>query len=327
MLAYALLLVVARTGTVRIHLTDGHNRPIAHHKVWLAETNSSKPVRPFGVQWGIPKGPYHGVTNKNGGVAIPGVPLRKPMMVVVKFGPRFDAFVAKNGNSSGGSLDAMKFEGAVYAGKSAHVILAEDREITGTVTDAGGKPLKDVEVALSDTGFGHMGGYPGTTLDVQKTDGRGMYRFTRLPNCSFLMTADAAEGMALESRVEKGPWEFLAIIGQFWTSQSVLLSKPSSRCDFRISQTAQITVIFKGTPAEFKGWTASVSPHGGGQDIGYSPSSSTLKSRVLPGPVTVWLTRDAGQRSVVAKKLTLKPGESRTIQIVLADLLAGKSRP
>jgi|GEM_PF-4440335 len=326
MLAYAFLLAAAKTGTVKIHLTDDRNRPIPNHEVWLTETNSTKQVRPIGIQWVIPDEPYHGITDKNGDVAIRQVPLRKSMMVVTKFGPRFDAFVAKHGNASGLSLDVMKFEGAVYAGKSAHVVLAEDREIAGIVTDAAGKPLKDVEVVLTDTGFGHMGGYPGTDLDIQKTDGSGVYRFTRLPNCEFLISTIAEKGMAVESRAGKSPWQLIAIVGQEWTSQSVLLSKPRAQCDFRIYQTAQVTVTFKGTPSELKGWTAEIS-NAGGQQLDFQPSYSTLKRRTLPGEVTIWLTRDDGKIRRVVKKLNLKPGESRTLEISMADVLAHKPLP
>src|SRR5690349_8075965 len=91
------------TGSVRLHLTDAYNRPIPKHEVWLDKTTSTKPVRPFGVQWYIPDTPFHGITNQNGDVAIPKVPQGWPMMVVTKFGPRFDAFVGKD-NPSGASL-------------------------------------------------------------------------------------------------------------------------------------------------------------------------------------------------------------------------------
>src|SRR5262249_18366498 len=163
-----------------------------------------------------PDGPYHGTTNKSGDVSIQRVPLRKPMMAIVKFGPRFDAFVSRNGNAAGGSMDVMKFEGAVYAGKKAHLVLANDREVSGTVTDAAGKPMPGIKVFLTDTGFGHMGGYPGTTLDKQTTDASGAYRFTMLPNCSFLAMVEAPSHRAVESRPGKGQWKLLAIVDQEW---------------------------------------------------------------------------------------------------------------
>ena len=44
----------------------------------------------------------------------------------------------------------------------------------------------------------------------------------------------------------------------------------------------------------------------------------------LPGLVTIWLDRDPGRKRFVAKKLTLKPGESRKTEISLADVLKRK---
>ena len=329
MLVCALLIAAApRTGTVRIHLTDAHNRSIPNHDIWLSETNSTKPVRPFGVQWYIPSGPgsFHGTSNRSGDVAISRVPLCKPMMVVTKFGPRFDAFVGKD-NPSGLKLDVMKFEGAVYAGKRAHIILANDREITGKVTDAAGKPLNGVKVLLSDTGFGHMGGYPGTTLDRQATDGSGVYRFTRLPSCAFLLLPDAPTHMAVESRPGKGPWDFLAIVGQEWTSASALLTRPITVCDFRIYPTARLTVMFKGTPSEFKGWTAWISRGSvtvAAREIDYDATSSTITCDALPGQITVVLTRDRGEKRIVAKKFVIKTGESLKVEISMAEVLKRK---
>lgn len=325
MLALALLLASApKTGTIQLHLTDAHNRPIPNHEIWLTSTNSTKSVRTIGIQWYIPGGPFHGITNRDGDVSISKVPLRKPMMVVTKFGPRFDDFVEKNGNASGASLDVMKFEGAVYAGKRSHIVLANDREITGKITDASGGPLKGVNVLLSDTGFGHMGGYPGTTLDKQSTDASGFYRFTRLPNCTFLVMADAAPHMAVESRPGRGPWEFLAIVGQAWTSASAVLNSPVARCDFRIYPTARLTVRFKGTPLELKGWTGWVSTGKvtvAARDIDYDATSSTITCDALPGEVTVVLTRNRGEKRIVAKKFAIRTGESLSIEISMAEVL------
>ncbi len=326
----ALTLTLAiRTGTVRLHLTDAHNRPIPNHEVWLDTTSSTKPVRPFGVQWFIPSGPYHGSTDKNGDAAIPGVPLRKPMMVVTRFGPRFDSYVTKNGNASGASLDVIKFEGAVYAGQKARVVLADDYEVSGTVTDAAGKPLPGIAVYLGDTGFGHMGGYPGTTLDGQVTDTHGAYRFTKLPNCAFLVVVDAAPHMGVESRVGNGPWRFLAIIGQLETSESVLTDKPKTTCDFRVSRTAHLTVSFKGTPSELKGWTAWAyrgKDSTTGQDLGYDSSSSKVDWDVLPGNITIWVSIERGERWYVANKLTVQPGDVRTVEISMSEVLKRKAR-
>jgi len=328
MLALALLIAAApKTGTVRLHLTDTHNRPIPNHEIWLTSTNSTKSVRPIGVQWFLPDSPLHGKTNHAGEVAISKVPLGKPMMVVTKFGPRFDDFVEKNGNSSGSSLDVMKFEGAVYAGRRAHIVLARDREISGKVTDASGKPLEGVDVLLSDTGFGHMGGYPGTTLDRQSTDANGVYRFTRLPNCAFLIMADAKPHMAVESRPGSGPWELLAIVGQGWTSASAVLDKPVTTCDFRIYPTARLTVTFRGTPSELKGWTGWISRGKvtvAARDIDYDASSSTITCDALPGQNTIVLTRDRGEKRIVVKRFTIKTGESLRVEISMADVLKRK---
>jgi hypothetical protein len=316
-----------QTGTVRIHLTDAHSRPIAGHEIWLDKTNSTKAVRPFGIQWYIPGGSFHGITDKAGNVSIPKVPLKKPMMVVVKFGPRFDPFVGEN-NPSGASLDVMKFEGAVYAGKKAHVILADDREISGKVTDAEGKPLAGIEVTLSDTGFGHMGGYPGTRLDLQKTDSQGNYRFTKLPNCYFSLFAFGPEGTAVQSRVGSGPTELIST-SDFGTSASVLAKEPKATCDFKIIRTAKVTAIFKGTAAEFDGWTAWIYAGDndlGGQQLDYSPTSTTITRETLPGPITIWVSRDLGNVWWVAKKLDVEPGEKRTVEISMAEVLKRRQR-
>jgi hypothetical protein len=316
-----------QTGTVKIHLTDAHNHPISAHEVWLDSTNSTKAVRPFGVQWYIPDGPFHGITDKAGNVSIPHVPLRKPMMVVMKFGPRFDPFVGEN-NPSGASLDVIKFDGAVYAGRTAHVILADDREISGKVTDAEGKPISGIEVVLSDTGFGHMGGYPGTRLDLQKSDSGGNYRFSKLPNCTFSLFAFGPEGTAVESRVGSGPGELIST-SEFETSASVLTREPKTTCDFKIIRTARVTATFKGTAAEFDGWTAWI--HAGetdlgGQQLDYSSGSTTITRETLPGPVTVWVSRERGKIWWVAKKLDVKPGENRTVEISMAEVVKRKQR-
>ncbi len=328
MLTALLVMTSLKTGTVRLHLTDSHNKPIARHQVWLTPTNSTKLVRPFGVQWVIPGGSYHGVTNQSGDVAISGVPMRKAMAVVTKFGPRFDPFVAKNGNPSGSSLDVMKFEGAVYAGKKASIMLADDREICGTVSDGEGKPMAGVEVVLSDTGFGHMGGYPGTTLDLQRTDARGFYRFARLPNCSFSFYALGPKGTAVQAQMDKGPLELLST-DDMGTSASAMGSKAKTICNFHIVRTATVTAVFKGTPTEFAGWTAWMAAGSsdlGGQELDYRPDSAQITREALPGEITIWISRDRGRIAYVAQKITVKPGETRTLEISMADVLKRKQR-
>ncbi|CAN5487536.1 hypothetical protein BH11ARM1_BH11ARM1_00950 [soil metagenome] len=330
MLPFALLMVSGvYIGTIKLHLTDAHNRPIANHEAWLVSTNSTKPIRPFGVQWWIPEdwGYYHGKTDANGDIAIPGLPVEDPMMVITKFGPRFDSLVGEEDRGTA-SVDVIKYEGAVYPGKPSHMLLANDYEISGKVTDASRKPLKGVTVFLSDTGIGHMSGRPQMVLDQQETDSGGNYRFKKLPNCEFEIMASADPGHGIESRPGKGAWKFLEIVDQYSSSQLVTLRTSKTICDFRISITAKLTVKFKGTPSEFKGWSVWVQmgliQEGGGQSLDYDSSSSTFAAESLAGPITIWISRSHDFKSIRVKELTLKPSESRKIEISMAEILKGK---
>ena len=118
--AYLLAFLIPR-GAVQLHVTDAHGKPIPNRKVSLAETNSTKPIRPFGIQYWASDEHMNGITNASGDVTILHVRPGKPMMVLVNFGPRFAPYLQKQhaGDPPGyhyPTLDVMKLDGAVYAG-------------------------------------------------------------------------------------------------------------------------------------------------------------------------------------------------------------------
>ena len=317
------------TGTVKLRLTDEMSRPVAAHEIWLAPTNSTKPVRPFGIQWQVPQGAgtYCGLTDNSGEVSIKGVPTGRPMMVITKFGPRFDEFVGES-RPGGGSFDVMKFEGAVYTGRTSHITLSQSREILGRVVDGSGQPLSGVDVELTDTGFGHMGGYPGTTLDIQRTDTDGHYRFTNLPNCHFLIMPKAESHAAIDSRMGEGAWRFLGIVDQRWSSQSILLNRRVTTADFRVQPTGLVSVTFKGAKAELKGWTAWAARGSNdltGRDLGYDESASSFTCYCPPGQLTIWLSREGSDYRQLAGRFWVTAGERKTVRISIAEALNRKT--
>ncbi len=346
----AAALVFSR-GTVALTVVDAHGKPIANREVWLDDTNSTKPIKPFGVQYGIPnrKPALKSKSNAAGVVKIAGVKTGKPMMVVTRLSPRFDDFVKKQTPEyEHWSMEIMRFEGAVYAGKPAKIVVADDYAIEGTVTDAQtGAPVADVPIALSDTGIGHMSGYPGTTIDETKTDANGHYAFRKLPNCIFEVDASPnGSSFGVESKTGNEPWQFRLLVnskGEWAGSASagVFLKSPLTRFDFRVSKTAQIDVTVKrGTQKTLRGW--SLFPYmkdasgATGRVLDYPDPNKpphgpidedTAEFQLLPGTYKMvlqpeWEIRKKFPKDeYVAGLVELKPGEHRKVVYVLSDVV------
>jgi hypothetical protein len=179
------------------------------------------------------------------------------MMVVTRFGPRFEP-LGQRKRASGIRMDTMKLDGAVYAGKPTRVIVARNREIVGQVVDYKGSPLAGIPITLSDTMYGHMSGYPLTELDATRTDASGNYRFARLPNCRFTISALPKVPAHVETLSAKGRWEFLSVDrGQGLSGYIGVIVQADgaiSRCDFRVSKPTEGTVLIEQVSgASFKG--------------------------------------------------------------------------
>jgi hypothetical protein len=331
MIASLLLVSLVGTGSVHLTLTDAHNKPLVHREVWLDSTNSTKNVRPFGDFWFIPNAQkMTGVTDGNGKVTIDRIPTGEPYMVITRLGSRF-----------GENMDVMKLEGAVYVGKPAHIIVADDYKIVGAVTQfETGAPLEGVSIELDDTGFGQMGGYPLTRLDSTKTDSHGRYVFDRLPNCSYtVMMRDVSPGMGVESRVENGAWEFLQISGEDGefggsSERSMRLVKSEASYDFRQSRAAKLKLIIrKGSLKTMRGWTVSLRTEADGSSKGVLldyenlnvPAAPPKDIQIVTWPVmhgnhSIIFTRDSDDASFVVKKLDFKAGDKMTFDFTLSQI-------
>jgi len=349
--------LVLSKGTVTLTVVDAHGKPIVGRDVWLDDTNSTKPIRPFGVQYGIPnrKPALKGKTNAAGVVKITGVRTGKAMMVVTRLSPRFDAFVKKQTPEyEHWSMEIMRLEGAVYAGKPAKIVVADDYAIEGTVTDAQtGAPIADVPIALSDTVIGHMSGYPGTTIDETKTDANGKYAFRNLPNCIFEVEASPkGSSIGVESKTGNEPWRyrmFLDAKGQMAGSSSsgVYLKGSKTQFDFRVSRTAQLEVVVKrGTIKSMRGWSLFpfMNDRDGATGLALdfeNPNKpprgpmdeDSAEFQLLPGTYKMvfepdWEIRKKFPKDeYVAGSLALKPGEHRKVVYVLSDVVSkGKKK-
>lgn len=345
------LLATMVMAPVTLHLSNAKGKPIANREVWIMPTNSTKGIRNFGWHWSIPRGSdaKKGKTDSAGNVKIDGVKKGVPMMVITIFGPRFDPIiraravaqdpeVAKYTESQ--SMDVIKFEGAVYAGKPANVVLADNYQITGRATDfETGAPVPNVTVVLKDTGFGHMGGYPGTDLEETKTDAQGRYTFRNLPNLYYEIEArKAGPSVGIESRPESGNWRVATIFNskgewQLSSDRGLLLDQPQRSFDFRISKTATLEIVVKkGTAKSFKGWTVSVdgtSGSGSGENLGWidpnKPASESEKDKfieqtLIPGTCTVIFLRESDSKQFQVAKLKLKSGSHQKLEFKISDI-------
>lgn len=323
----------ANSSQVSLKVTNTHGKPISNHEVWLTPTSSTKDIRPFGDFWKIEPSNFYGKTNAFGDVVIVGVPRGKPMGVITRFGPRFDPFVRAETNLDI-EMDVMKLQGAVYPGRPAHVIIADDYQISGLVTNAEtGAPMRGVEVHLCDNFFGHMLGYPLTTLDETKTNASGRYAFKRLPNCSFnVVLPSTGPSRAVESRVGSGPWDIRSS-GNYSSASPILLNRSRTNCDFRISRLATLTVaVRKGTARSLGGWALWVGFHRSGFRDDFPDGNRCYLDRLappnreqevtsqalIPGTYTVDLKPDYGATNKTFK-VHLRPGERRRVVVTLSQ--------
>lgn len=326
---------------VTLHLSNTNGKPIANREVWIMPTNSTKGIRNFGWQWSIPTGSdaKKGKTDSSGNVKIGGVKKGVPMMVITTFGPRFDPNLSKR-EYPPPSMDVIKFEGAVYAGKPANVVLADNYQITGRATDfETGAPVPNVTIVLKDTGFGHMSGYPGTDLEETKTDAQGRYTFRNLPNLTYEVEArKEGPSVGIEARPESENWRVSTIFNskgewQLSSSHGLILDRPQRSFDFRISKTATLEIVVKkGTAKSFKGWTVSVdgsSGSGSGRDLGWiDPNKPALESdkdkfiedTLIPGSYTVIFRRESDNKQFQVAKLKLKSGSHQKLEFKISDI-------
>jgi hypothetical protein len=335
MLTLLALTLAYSTGTVKLHIVDAHGKPLANRVVWLVPTKATKPIGSFGYHWPQSQPKLTGSTNGKGDVEFRGVRKGQPMMVIVRFGPRFDPFVLKkfreiappNVTMVDMTMDVVRFDGAAYVGKSTKVVLADDYQIIGRVIDREtGKQRSKVLVQLSDTGTGHMSGYPGTTIEETLTDAKGNYVFKNLPNLAYEVFIGPSVPFAVESKVDADPWRLIVIVGgkDLWSSTSnwCVLDKPLKRADFRISVPAKVTIKMKGGSAKLEGWVLSVGEGYAGRVLAY-PGDYVVA--VLPGKLEVWITHDSGKK-VHVDWITLRPGESRTLEYTLSEVLARRRK-
>ena len=339
------------TGVVKLTVNDAPGKPVVNRQIWLVPTESTKNVRPFGVHWRVPDtAPIHtGTTDKAGKVSIRGVQKEKPMMVIMRFGPRFDAFVMKDSHRSpdSPSMDVMKFEGAVYAEKPAQILLANDYEIGGRVTDRdSGKPIAGFAVNLCDTMAGHMSGYPLTVIDQVTTGLDGRYTFSNLPNCYYsLEMGRVGPLVGIESKFGNDQWKVDGVsqqekgFAEMTVQPEVLLNKPKAHVDFRVSRVAELTVdIKKGLAKSLRGWILTVEFRGAGfsRELDWasmsskrSPSKSeeVITQTLVPGTYSILLERKSDHATFVAKTIQLKSGEHKRIDLTLSTALASKRRP
>ena len=218
---------------VTLTLVDAHGKPISNREVWLQPTSSTKSIRPIGYQWWIPTDPGapKGKTNALGSVKIDSLKSKTPYMVIARLAPRFDEHVRKQGIFRN-SMDVIKLDGAVYAGKDSKVIIVDNYELAGRVVQRKtGKPMVGVDIYLSDTLMGHMSGYPRTEIDRTKTDTDGRYRFRNLPNCFLSVTPVAWDNpQGIEWRFSpKGKWR-----NDGYSAVPIGLNRAKVTCDFRI---------------------------------------------------------------------------------------------
>lgn len=334
------------TGTVRLQVTDSHGKPIANRQIWLAPTNSTKSVRPFGYQWWLPDAPttLTGKTDKAGNVSISGVQKGKPMMIITRFGPPFDAYVQSQYHTPH-SMDVMKMDGAVYVDKPARVVVSDDYEILGRVTklETGG-PVPGVEVILLDTLMGHMSGYPLTPLDKTITKTDGTYSFRRLPNCDFtVFLGKVTPSSGVESKAEFEPWTYMDITDAKGESsmrdiRGLTYRKPRAYLNFRLSQIAYLTTtIRKGTFSTMRGWIlwmdrVDVHPRANlsGNSLDWAdpnhPNSKPKKEEVftrslIPGTYLISVERNSDHRRYDLKRIQMKSGENQRVELNLSSIV------
>lgn len=219
---------------VTLTLVDAKGKPIANREVWLQPTSSTKSVRAIGYQWLIPTDPGapHGRSDARGSVTLSQVKPKTPFMVIARLSPRFDQYVRRQQGYFRNSMDIIKLDGAVYAGVNTNVIIADNYEISGRVTEREtGKPMSGVVIYLSDTLMGHMSGYPRTELDKTKTDSNGRYVFRNLPNCFFSLTPiefDNPPGIQWRFSPH-GDWQ-----NDGYSAVPIEMRRSKVTCDFRI---------------------------------------------------------------------------------------------
>ena len=242
-------------GTVEIRLIDETGNPVVNKRIWLSPTHETQPVRSFGYFWGKPdypselEGHLEGVTDGKGDLKLPNLP--KDVTFNVTIDP--------------GLFSDMTYFGSVRVGKATKLLLAHDRQVSGRVFQLGtSKGISGITVLLKDTGYGHMGGYPGTVLRTAVTDRSGGYAFTNLPNCTFSVTLKApreeTKAPCMVDAKTHGNWQFefgdLGPRNWFGTPGPWLwIKSKTNTCDFRLSAPCKISVSLNNPKhLSTKGW-------------------------------------------------------------------------
>lgn len=328
-------LVFGPMGTVTLHVIDEHGAPIADHEVILERSSEVMPLRPYGFQWFDPGYPKEiqarlaGKTNSAGNVSFSKLPKGVGFMVITSFGPTFDPGLGRLNDPNRQSMDIMGFQGAVMADKPANIVIAHDRGISGRVTRFGsGAPVSGIPVVLTDTGFGHMIGYPGTQLRTVKTDSSGAFQFISLPNCSFKvgigsLPQEPKTSYALESRIGTAAWALQGIATndfgfsgsdgtEIWLRHTAIV-----QCDFRLSEPATVVVTLRNPEnVPLKGMYIRC-----GSSLETINRTMQWTFHLLHGPHTFTLIGENEERKLGA--VTVAEGTTSSVQFVVPRHLKG----
>ncbi len=175
-------IIFGPSGTIRIHLSDGHGAPIAKRDVRLFPTKDGGPLVAFVVNRAYPNQPDElnkalgGKTDENGDLRFDNLPRDMPFSVTIDWPP----------------VQPIVLKGAVRTGNPIQLDISTDCSIGGRVFRlATGQPVKGAHVALLGPGYHNQ-----TWVTV--TDAHGFYRFANLPPGNFTPIMQDRTAMAVQ---------------------------------------------------------------------------------------------------------------------------------
>lgn len=315
------VLTFGKHATITLNVVDGHGRPAKGKRLTITPNPNNTKLERVGViapPLYLPDGmePFLSrVSDDNGKIVFPKLPRGENFRITTLVG--FD--------------DPMHYLGVVTPGQTATVVLADDYELTGQVLRAG-KPVPNIPVYISDTGHGHMSGYPGTVLRTVKTDQQGRYRVTNLPNCAFNVSlGNISEVLQMPCALfakttgEK-TWTSLGIHdtvsdekeGRSWSmDKTAELGQLQTTCDFRILKPTRVTFeVLNPSRRSLKGCSIMLlGPDGTGRGRGLE-ALPPYRFTTTPGHYRVefW---DANERATRLMSLDLKEGDDRAIKLAV----------
>ena len=221
-------LIFGATGTLKLQLKIGTGAPLAGRTIKLLPKKDSSPLKPYG-QPGITLfmdqpalvSRLSAQTNASGWVQFSNLPL----------GVSFGVSTALQHLKDGGQT-SMTFAGTVKAGESARLVVSHQCSVSGHVRSSDGRPVARAIVSFAYTEYwvGSLDNAP-TVIGTARTDVRGGYRISKLPNWELEVTVNRHryDGKDLVQSVRNGD-------GKWDTTNRVTVLPGRSICDIRVKR-------------------------------------------------------------------------------------------